>query len=462
MKITVVALGCANGQLTIKGAEAIDKADKVFVKTALTDTYDYFKDKGIHCISLDFIYEKSQNFDQLDKEIVDYLLSQDQGQNIVYCVNGSGFEDRSVALLMQNCEVEIIPSASFGIVGGRPSMATTVISAYELVGMKGFNYDTRLSLCVSDIDNVFIASEVKLILQNILGDEEKAFFGDKQIEIYELDRQEEYDYSKTLFVPSKNLVDKKRFNFSDLYQIMRILRGENGGQWDKAQTHESIRQNAVEEAYELVEAINNDDIDNIIEESGDLFLQSIFHCVIAEDTGEFSLEDCMSGICRKLIDRHTHIFGDVVANTPEEALKAWDAAKAKEKQYSSAGDKIDKIAKALPSLMRAYKTQKATSKAGFEFDEFDQVIDKIKEEIEEFCKAKTDEELEIEGGDILLAVVNALRWKKVEPEIALSKAIDKFVARFKYVENKCGLDMQSKSLEELTALWEEAKIATKH
>ena len=315
---------------------------------------------------------------------------------------------------------------------------------------------------MTDIDNAFIASEVKLILQNILGDEETAFFNGNEISIYELDRQGEYNYATTLFVPSKNLVDKRSFNFSHLYQIMRILRGENGCQWDKAQSHESIRQNAVEEAYELVEAINNDDIDNIIEESGDLFLQSIFHCVIAEDTGEFSLEDCLSGICRKLIDRHTHIFGDVVANTPEEAFKAWDAAKAKEKQYSSASDKIDKIAKALPALMRAYKVQKAVGKVGFEFDDFEQVIDKIKEEIEEFCKAKTADELEDEGGDILFAAVNALRWKKVDPEIALLRAIDKFVTRFKYVEDKCDGDMQSKSLDELIALWEEAKVATKH
>ncbi len=457
--ITVVALGCAKGQLTIAGAEAIDKADKVFVKTALTDTYEYFKCKGVDCVTLDFIYEKSQNFDELDSEIANYLLSQEG--DIVYCVNGSGYEDRSVALLEQKCDINVLPSASFGIAGGKTGVAKVLISAYELVGMKGFNYDTRMSLCVSDIDNAFIAGEVKLILQNILGDEETAYFNGKQISIYELDRQSVYNYATTLYISPKNLVDKSRFNFEDLYQIMRILRGENGCQWDKAQTHGSIRQNAVEEAYELVEAINNDDIDNIIEESGDLLLQSVFHCVIAEDCGEFSLEDCLSGICRKLIDRHTHIFGDVVANTAEEALKAWDNAKAKEKRYASASDKIDKIAGALPALMRAYKVQKAVSKVGFEFDDFEQVVGKIIEEVDEFCKAKTADELEDEGGDILIATVNALRWKNVEPEIALSKAIDKFVKRFKYVEDKCGKDMQSKSLDELNKLWEEAKIVTK-
>ena len=457
--ITVVALGCAAGQLTLAGAEAIDKADKVFVKTALTDTYDYFKNKGIDCVSLDLIYEQSQDFDELDNTIAQYILSQ-QG-DVAYCVNGSGYEDRSVSLLQEKTDIKILPSASFALCGGRAGVANTLISAYELVALKGFNYDTRVALCVSDIDNEYIAAEVKLVLQNILGDEDTAYFNGNKIFIYELDRQTAFDYATTLYIPPKNLVEKQRFNFADLYQIMRILRGDNGCQWDKAQTHQSIRQNAVEEAYELVEAINNDDIDNIIEESGDLFLQSIFHCVIAEDCGEFSLEDCLSGICRKLIDRHTHIFGDVVANTPEEALKAWDNAKAKEKRYVSASDKIDKIAGALPALMRAYKVQKTVGKVGFEFDDFEQVIGKIKEEIEEFCKAKTADELEDEGGDILIAAVNALRWKNVEPEIALSRAIDKFVKRFKYVDGKCNGNLQSKSPEELNALWEEAKVVAK-
>ncbi len=457
--ITVVALGCAAGQLTLAGAEAVDKADKVFVKTALTDTYDYFKNKGIDCVSLDFIYEQSKDFDELDNTIAQYILSQ-QG-DVAYCVNGSGYEDRSVSLLQEKTDIKILPSASFALCGGKAGVANTLISAYELVALRGFNYDTRVALCVSDIDNAYIAAEVKLVLQNILGDEETAYFNGNKIFIYELDRQTAYDYATTLYIPPKNLVEKQRFNFADLYQIMRILRGDNGCQWDKAQTHQSIRQNAVEEAYELVEAINSDDIDNIIEESGDLFLQSIFHCVIAEDCGEFSLEDCLSGICRKLIDRHTHIFGDVVANTPEEALKAWDNAKAKEKHYVSASDKIDKIAVALPALMRAYKVQKAVGKVGFEFDDFEQVIGKIKEEIEEFCKAKTADELEDEGGDILIAAVNALRWKNVEPEIALSRAIDKFVKRFKYVDGKCNGDLQSKSPEELNALWEEAKVVAK-
>ena len=460
--IMVVALGCGKGQLTLDGAKIIESADKIFVKTALTDTYDYFKDKGIKNVPLDFIYENSQDFDDLDKTIVEYITKQDDGSNIVYCVNGSGYDDRSVIALSKICDVKIIPSVSAGTVGNKPSVAQITVSAYELVNMRGFNYDTRMSLSITDIDNVFIAGEVKLILQNILGDEEIILFNNKEIPVYELDRQDKYDYSTAVGVLSKKLVEKNRFNFADLREIMKILRGEGGCQWDRAQTHASIRENAIEEAYELVDAINNEDIDNMIEESGDLMLQSVFHCAIAEDCAEFNTEDVLSGICRKLIDRHTHIFGDVIANTPEEALKAWDAAKAKEKKYSSVSDKIDKIAKSLPALLRAYKVQKAVAKTGFEFEDFDQVLAKIDEEKQEFCNAKNADELEDEGGDLLIAVVNALRWKGVDPEVALSRSVEKFARRYKYVESHLDGDMKSKSMQELDALWEEAKIADKN
>ncbi|MBD5086581.1 MAG: nucleoside triphosphate pyrophosphohydrolase [Clostridiales bacterium] len=460
--VTVVALGCGKGQLTLEGAKAIERADKVFVKTALTDTYDYFNDKGIDNVPLDFIYENSQDFDDLDKSIVDYLAKQDDGSNIAYCVNGSGCDDRSVIALSKARDIKIIPSVSAGTAGNKPSVANISISAYELVNMRGFNYDTRLSLSITDLDNVFIAGEVKLVLQNILGDEEKILFNKKEIPVYELDRQSEYDYSTVVGILPKKLVEKSRFNFADLCEIMKILRGDGGCQWDRAQTHESIRENAIEEAYELVDAINNQDLDNMIEESGDLMLQSVFHCAIAEDCAEFNTEDVLSAICRKLIDRHTHIFGDVVANTLEEALKAWDAAKAKEKKYSSVSDKIDKIAKSLPALLRAYKVQKAVAKTGFEFENFEQVISKIDEEKQELLRAKTPDELEDEGGDLLIAVVNALRWKGVDPEVALSRSIEKFSRRYKYVEDHCDGDMKSKDMDTLNALWEEAKIATEN
>ena len=455
--ITVVGLGCKNGQLTIDGAKAIGAVDKVFVKTQLTDTYEYFVSNGITAESLDFIYEKSGDFDDLDKEIVEYLLSESKGCNAVYCVNGSGYDDRSVIALKQKCkDVVIIPSVSRGIVSGEPCVGMLTVSAYELLSLKGFNYDTRLALTVTDIDNAFVAGEVKLVLQNILGDEEEIYFSGKKIMVYELDRQKKYDYSSVVFVPAKELTKKQRFNFIDLYLIMRILRGENGCQWDKAQTHESIRENAIEEAYELVEAINNEDIDNMIEESGDLFLQSIFHCVIGEDNGEFNVEDSLSGICRKLIDRHTHIFGDVVANNAEEALKAWDAAKAKEKKYKSQSDKMLHVAKALPALMRAEKVQKAAAKGGFEFENYSQVLDKIQEEYREFTESQ-GEETEKEGGDLLFACVNALRWKGVDSEVALKGTIDKFVRRYSYVEQKCGGSTAGIPLAKLDELWEEAK-----
>lgn len=455
--ITIVGLGCEYGQLTIKGAKAIDKAKTIFVKTSLTDTYKYFEENNIPAQSLDFIYEQSQDFDDLDKAIVDYVENAHKNGDVLLCVNGSGYDDRAVIMLCnQNKDIEIIPSVSRGVACGVPCVGLTTISAYELVANKGFNYDTRLSLTITDIDNMFIAGEVKLILQNILGDEQEVIVNGKKTMIYELDRLENYDYATCVCVPPLELTKKQRFNFIDLYLIMRILRGENGCEWDKAQDHMTIRENAIEEAYELVEAINNDDIDNMIEECGDLILQSVFHCVIGEDMGEFNLDDSMSGICRKLIDRHTHIFGDVIANNAEEALRAWDNAKAKEKKYKSNSHKMESVAKALPSLMRAEKIQKIAGKASFEFQTYEQVLDKIQEEYNEYVNAEPDQ-LENEGGDLLFACVNALRWKGIDSEVALNKTINKFLTRYKYVEEKCGGDTKGKSLEELNLYWSHSK-----
>lgn len=456
--ITIVGLGCEYGQLTIKGAKAIDKAKTVFVKTSLTDTYKYFEENNIPAQSLDFIYEQSQDFDDLDKAIVDYVENAHKNGDVLLCVNGSGYDDRAVIMLCnQNKDIEIIPSVSRGVACGVPCVGLTTISAYELVANKGFNYDTRLSLTITDIDNMFIAGEVKLILQNILGDEQEVIVNGKKTMIYELDRLENYDYATCVCVPPLELTKKQRFNFIDLYLIMQILRGENGCEWDKAQDHMTIRENAIEEAYELVEAINNDDIDNMIEECGDLILQSVFHCVIGEDMGEFNLDDSMSGICRKLIDRHTHIFGDVIANNAEEALRAWDNAKAKEKKYKSNSHKMESVAKALPSLMRAEKIQKIAGKASFEFQTYEQVLDKIQEEYNEYVNAEPDQ-LENEGGDLLFACVNALRWKGIDSEVALTKTINKFLTRYKYVEKMCGGDTKGRSLEELNLYWSQSKL----
>ena len=435
--ITVVGLGCKEDQITLAGVKAIQNSKKVYIKTALTETYKYFVDNKIDVVSFDSIYEKAEDFSNLDQEIVNILLKE---ENACFCVNGSGFEDRAVIELQSKTKVEIIPSASLGALYEKPALNKTRISAYELTTIPGFNYDTRGTLVIVDIDNEYIASDVKLVLSNIIGDEQDIHFNDKIIKVYEIDRQDQYDYKTTIVVDPIDITKKLRFNFMDLYQIMKILRSENGCEWDKAQTHESIRANIIEEAYELVEAINNQDIDNMIEESGDLMLQAIFHCIIGEDLGEYNAEDALSAICSKLIFRHPHIFGDVKANNVEEALASWDAAKAKEKHYTSLSSKMDSITKALPALIKANKLLSVLKKASIKFESKDEANAYFATKLNEF----KDSETENDGGDLLLATIWLLKTYDLDPEIVLDKTTAKIINNFKELEKGNKLTTMSK------------------
>lgn len=452
--IYVVGLGCTKGQITQEGIKAIDKCKTVFVKTAKTDTYKYFEESGKQVQTMDDIYEQSEDFEQLDRDIVERILG--AKGNVCYCVNGSGYDDRSVALLAQKAEIKLIPGVSRAVVNGGFSTGATYISAYELLSLRSFDYDTRLPLVVTDIDNKYTCSEVKLLLANLVGDDTEVYLSGEKMPLSQIDYGKKFNYATTLRIPAMQMLAKQRFNFGDVVEVLRRLRDEDGCKWDRAQTHDSIRSNLVEEAYELVDAINNSDIDNMIEETGDVLLQSVFHAQIGEDEGEYNLQDVMTMLCRKLIDRHPHVFGDVVANTAEEGLQSWEKAKAKEKHYKSYTDKMDKIARTLPALMRAYKIQKTAGKAGMDFGNIKEAEDKIIEELNELKNADLSQR-EDEGGDLLFSAVNVLRLYKQDPELALIRSTEKFAKRFCKVESMCDRDMKEYSPEELDKLWEQAK-----
>lgn len=262
-----------------------------------------------------------------------------------------------------------------------------------------------------------------------------------------------------LMIEPMSLTECKRFDFSDLEQIMHRLRADDGCEWDRAQTHESIRINLIEEAYELVEAIDMKNAEMMKEECGDILMQAVFHAEIAQKNGEFDYIDMISGLCRKLIDRHTHIFGANHANNADEALVFWEEAKKKEKHYTSASDEMDRIPKNLPSLLYAEKLQKKAKKVGFDWDDVSCAYDKVAEESEELKRASPEHRAE-EAGDLLFAVVNVLRFYKIDPEMALHEANNKFFRRFKAVEDTIkarGKEMKDCTLEEMDAVWNEVK-----
>ena len=255
---------------------------------------------------------------------------------------------------------------------------------------------------------------------------------------------------------------KDAYNITDLIHIMRILRAPDGCPWDRVQTHESIRQNFIEETYEAVEAIDKGDSSLLKEELGDVLMQVIFHSLMEEEAGRFDFDDVCNDVCQKLIIRHPHVFGNIEADTPEQVLKNWDAIKMQTKSQSTA-DSVDDVAKSLPALMRAQKVQKRSAKSGMDFRSAEQAASKVPEEQRELFtaidsgdQAKIEEEL----GDLLFSVVNIARFAGVDAELALSRSTDKFAGRFRALEalaKERGVDLKNAPDSLIDSLWEEIK-----
>jgi len=252
---------------------------------------------------------------------------------------------------------------------------------------------------------------------------------------------------------------KDSYDVNDLVEIVRILRSPGGCPWDAEQTHESIRRDFLEETYEVAEAIDEGSTEHLKEELGDVLLQVALHTRIEEEQGNFNLNDVADGVCKKLIYRHPHVFGDVSVSGTGEVLTNWDALKRKEKHQATHTDALNSVARSLPALWRAEKVQKKAKKAGFDWPDVSGALDKLSEELTEFKAAVAENtNVEEELGDLLFSAVNAARFVKVDPETALQKATEKFIARFRRVEELAGdRPMEDMDLAELDKLWEQAK-----
>lgn len=258
-----------------------------------------------------------------------------------------------------------------------------------------------------------------------------------------------------------DFVKKERYGMKDLEAIVSILRSPGGCPWDREQTHASLRRGLMEESCEVIEAINEEDPAHLQEELGDVLLQVVFHADIEKDAGRFNLEDVADGICKKLIFRHPHVFGDVAVSGTDEVLSNWEDLKRKEKSQETYTDTLNAVAKSLPALWRAEKVQKKAKKAGFDWPDVQGAMDKLSEELTELQEAVAEgTNVEEELGDLLFAAVNVSRFLQADPEEVLNSATGKFISRFAKVEDLAkaqGQDMAQMSLSELDKLWEAAK-----
>ncbi len=265
----------------------------------------------------------------------------------------------------------------------------------------------------------------------------------------------------------ENFNFKERYDVNDLINIVEILRSPEGCPWDREQNHKSIRRDFLEETYEVIEAINKEDRDGLLEELGDVLLQVVFHTQIEREKNEFDLTDVADGVCKKMIERHPHVFGNVNAETSEQVLENWDVIKKQTKQQKSQTEAMLSIPREFPALMRADKVQKKAAKVGFDWATVDGALEKVGEELQELREAVEMGVVENafeELGDLLFSVVNVSRFIKVDSEEALTKATDKFIDRFSRVEemaNEKGINMKETELSELDKLWDEAKLVSK-
>ena len=455
--ITVVGMGRKSGDLTFDGAEAIKKADVVVVRSRFTHAWETVRSIRDDALSCDEFYTNAQDFDSLNKSIVDYLNSFDS-KKVVFCVVGDGTQDTACQMLSECNVINGVSTYSSVVKQNMPSGCSIYTATDFVLTKRILPYPT----IITAIDDKYVAGEVQLKLLQIFDPDTiltiTAGKREKNIRLDELVKQR-FDYQTTLFVSPKKLVDRHVFDYYDCADVLAILRGENGCPWDKEQTHKSIIKNCIEEAYELADALQNEDTPHIVEELGDLLMQALFHIQIAFENGEFEPNDVYTGLCRKLIDRHPHVFGEIVATSSEDSLSVWDAQKQKEHKIKNVAENVLDVPRSMSSLMRGQKIQSRASKGGYDFSNISQAVEKVREELGEFLDATQDEK-QMEGGDLLFAVINLLRLSGVDSETALMASTEKFTRRV--VECERILAEQGKTLKQLDAVqfdevWNEAK-----
>ena len=482
--IKVIGLGPGDfGYITLESWELMQQAQQsgsLYLRTSIHPTVPMLEERGIKFNSYDSFYEEAEDFDHLYNRIAEDVIAQAKaGRDIVYAVPGSPMvAEKTVVLLREKVEampegqvqLEILPGMSFvevlyGKLAIDPIDGLTIIDAEDFGELP---VDMPTGLVVTQVYNQQIASDTKLSLMEALPDEypityiHKLGMSDesiREIPLYELDRQPDIDYLTSLYI--KPYPKKGEFDLAPLQEIIKTLREPGGCPWDIAQTHESIRRNLIEETYEVLEAIDLEDYDLLCEELGDLLMQVVFHGRMAEEAGEFSMEDVIQGTVEKLVRRHPHVFGDVQASDAGAALMSWEAMKKKEKSYRK--HILDGVPKDLPALMSAQKLQSKAAKVGFDWQEAEPVWQKVSEELAELREAVAENNpghVEEELGDTLFSLVNLARFLKVDSEMALLATNKKFRSRFGHVEERVkesGKKWGDFTLEQLDEFWNEAK-----
>lgn len=485
MKLTIAGMGPGPVALCTLGTlDAARRADTLFLQTARHPVAGYLREQGIAYETLDALYESAGDFDALGEETAALIKgSMYPGKEVVLLLNGDGpwahgFGADVVRMAdAAGARLQLVPGVSLqGAALAKAAEAGVItegavgVQTVFASGLAEVRPDVGQTLVVPEIDGFLTAGTVKLWLLEFYPPDHRVclvcmmngLFEKRMLPVWEVDRQKT-DHTSCLVVPPVGLEDRERFGFEALVAIMDRLRREGGCPWDREQTHKTLRQYLIEETYEVLEAIDEEDDDKLLDELGDVLLQVVFHARIAKEQGRFDDRDVTTAICQKMLRRHTHIFGDAKAETAQDVLVNWESIKRDEKGQRTQAEVLRSVPANLPALIRSEKVQTRAAQVGFDWDDARQALEKVFEEArevgEEMDGGPKDRIFE-EIGDLFFAVVNVSRLCGVQSEMALKAAAEKFIERFGRMEalaGKEGADLRGMSLAELDALWDRVK-----
>ena len=476
--ITVVSLGPGDPKLlTLQTADALRKARCLILRTAHHRTAEWLQEEGIAFSDFDALYDEFADFDTLhiemarrlwaaaEEKAVTFAVIDAQSDGAVRALRASSPADGKVIILpgvtMADSCLALLPENSVH------SGKVRILPAMEALEAAP---DPAIPLLITEVFDRMLACDLKLRLSDLYGDEAEVVFFPTSAKInrkpltlpmMEIDRQRTYDHTVCLYVPAMGLHQRERYCFNDLLGVMHTLRQQCP--WDGEQTHESLRKYLIEEAYEAVGAIDEDDMDHLADELGDVLLQIAFHSDIAQEVGEFTISDVTTAIVRKLIYRHAHIFGNVHCDTADEVSQSWEQLKKVEKGLTTQASVLADVSQGLPALMRAAKVQKKAANVGFDWDNAIDALPKIHEETDEvLAELEAGRDPSEELGDLLFSCVNVARLAGLEPELLLKSATEKFIRRFTAMESLIISDeksLEGLTLAEMDVYWNRVKRA---
>ncbi|MEA4870563.1 MAG: nucleoside triphosphate pyrophosphohydrolase [Christensenella sp.] len=464
--ITVIFL-CAPNALTLEQQLAITRADALFLQTSHHPSAAVVESLYPNYRSMDDLFESAKDFDELNKAIAQRLCG---SAPCVYVATGS-IQNSQLPVIREAAKsgdigVSVLPYLAAGDAAFPERPRGIAISAHDLPDQ----VDPEQSYVVEEMDSALAAGEAKLYLGEFFPDDWKIYIAGiqadgtylrREICLCDLDRQQAYDATTIAYIPKSNYEKRTRHGFDDVMRIVRRLRAPNGCPWDREQTHVSLKNALLEESYELLDAIDEDDDAHICEEMGDVLLQFALHAAIAEEQSAFTARDACTDLVEKLIYRHPHVFGSIRVSGSDEVLKNWDALKMAQRKQTTQTEVLKGVPKSFPALLRSRKVQKKAADIGFDWSSAKEAFYKIAEETEELRQAmEQGSNIEEEMGDLLFAVVNVARLLKLEPEFLLMQATDKFIARFEHMEQLAlmqGHVLKELPFSEQDKLWDEAK-----